>query len=208
MKQSMTESSVTGLILAGGQARRMGGADKGLIEINGLTIVERIARKLSEQCSAVIINANRNLDKYRQFGYPVIEDEMGGFQGPLAGMLSGLQSIRTEWLITAPCDGPFLSDSYAQTMMLAAESIRAPIAVAKDHQRLQPVYALLNVSTAGSLLQFLNSGERKIDRWFRHFKTAEVLITDCDDMFENINTPEQLAMCRNKLSQNPDWNQS
>jgi len=87
-------------------------------------------------------------------------------------------------------------------MLNAAQSIGAPIAVAKDHERLQPVSTLLHVSTRDSLEAFLNSGERKIDRWFSEFKFAEVLITDCDDMFENINTPEQLEICRGKLARN------
>ena len=196
----MIESSITGLVLAGGQARRMGGVDKGLIDIDGQTIVERITRKLKAQCADVVINANRNLEQYRQFGYAVIEDQIEGFQGPLAGMLSVLKSIRTEWLITAPCDGPFLSSTYAESMFQAAWSIGAPIAVAKDQERLQPVYMLLHISTRDSLEAFLNSGERKIDKWFSGFRFAEVLITDCDDMFENINTPEQLEACRKKLS--------
>ncbi len=198
----MAKSAITGLVLAGGQARRMGGVDKGLVNINGQTIVEKITRKLEEQCTNVIINANRNLELYRQLGHEVITDQTSGFQGPLAGMLSGLKSIRTEWLITAPCDGPFLSNTYASSMLNAAQSIGTPIAVAKDHERLQPVYTLLHVSTRDSLEAFLNSGERKIDRWFSEFKFAEVLITDCDDMFENINTPEQLEICRGKLARN------
>lgn len=196
----MTESSITGLVLAGGQARRMGGVDKGLIDIHGQTIVERITRKLKAQCADVVINANRNLEQYRQFGYAVIEDQPGGFQGPLAGMLSGLKSMRTEWLITAPCDGPFLSSTYAQSMFQAARSIGAPIAVARDQERLQPVYILLHMSTRDSLEAFLNSGERKIDSWFNEFNFATVMITDCDDMFENINTPAQLETCRKKLA--------
>lgn len=195
----MIESNITGLVLAGGQARRMGGMDKGLLKMNGLTIVERIASKLHEQCATVMINANRNLDQYRQFGYRVIEDRLAGFQGPLAGMFSGLKSMQTEWLITAPCDGPFLSDAYAKAMLNAAESVDAPIAVAKDQERLQPVYALLHVSTQESLQAFLDSGERKIDRWFALFDFVEVHITDCDDMFININTPEQLESCRERL---------
>ena len=196
----MVESSITGLVLAGGQARRMGGVDKGLIDIHGQTIVERITDKLKDQCADVMINANRNLEQYRQFGYTVIEDRIGGFQGPLAGMLSGLKSIQTEWLITAPCDGPFLSSTYAESMFQAAQSIGAPIAVARDQERLQPVYILLHISTHESLEAFLNSGERKIDRWFSESNFAEAIITDCDDMFENINTPEQLEACRKKLA--------
>ncbi len=195
-----TKKCMTGLVLAGGQARRMGGVDKGLIDIHGQTIVERIIRKLDQQCSCVMINANRNLEQYRQFGHRVIEDQIGGFQGPLAGMLSGLNEMSTKWLLTAPCDGPFLSNSYAESMLHAAESIRAPIAVAKDQGRLQPVYALLHISVRDSLQAFLNTGERKIDKWFAEFNFTEVLITDCVDMFENINTPEQLEICRKKLA--------
>jgi len=122
--------------------------------------------------------------------------------------LSGLNAIRTEWLLTAPCDGPFLSNTYAESMLHAAQSIGVSIAVAKDQNRLQPVYALLHSSTRDSLQAFLNTGERKIDKWFAEFNFAEVVITDCDDMFENINTPEQLEICREKLASNQSKNET
>ncbi|MXZ80183.1 MAG: molybdenum cofactor guanylyltransferase [Gammaproteobacteria bacterium] len=196
----MNGSEITGLVLAGGQARRMGGMDKGLLEIDGLTMAERIAGKLSEQCAIVLINANRNTERYRRFGYRVIQDELDGFQGPLAGMLSGLRQVGTDWMITAPCDGPFLSDTYARSMLEAAESAGSPIAVASDETRLQPVYALLHKSTGESLEDYLSSGNRKIDSWYALHRFATVQITDCEDMFENINTPEQLENCRKKVT--------
>lgn len=184
--------NVTGVILAGGRATRMGGQDKGLIEIAGKTIVERIARQLSTQVPVVLINANRNLDRYQKFGHSVIADELEHFQGPLAGMVTALRSIQNEWLLTVPCDGPFLAGDYASKMMQAADRQSVSLVVASDGKRLQPVYALIRKSLVDSLDAFLQSGERKIDRWYAQQSYAEVPFTDKWQMFTNINTPEQL----------------
>ena len=190
---------VTGLILAGGKARRMGGMDKGLLQLEGETMVERIAGKLAQQCDEVLINANRHTGEYQNFGYKVIEDELKNFQGPLAGMLTGLKIIQTEWLLTVPCDGPFLSEHYATKMSEAVESSGTKLAIAASVGRLQPVYALLHQSLWKSLESYLAGGERKVDRWYDQHEFAVVDYSDDEEMFENINTPEQLDECIRKI---------
>ena len=191
VKSAPDSTNVTGLILAGGRASRMEGQDKGLLIFNGELFVSIIASRLIPQCKSLIINANRNIEAYAATGYPVTEDTLSGFQGPLAGMLSGLKSINTEWLVTAPCDGPFLEKDYVRRMA-AALSEESVIVIAKADGRFQPVFTLLHISLLPSLEEYLASGERKIDRWVFQHNYSEADFSDTPDMFENINTPEQL----------------
>ncbi len=193
-------NQVTGLILAGGMARRMDGQDKGLIEFNGIPMVVHVANGLNLQCDQIIVNANRNLDAYKQHGHQVINDEIDDFQGPLAGMYAGLGKIETEWMITAPCDGPFMADDYVSRMLEAICDSKHSIAVATCAGRLQPVYALINHSLRQSLGAYLGGEDRKIDRWYQQHPFTEVDFSDSPDMFENINTPEQLMELESKIS--------
>ena len=183
---------ITGLILAGGLARRMNGQDKGLILFRGEAMAQRIARALLPQCSRILINANRNISEYEKFGYPVISDRPSGFQGPLAGMLTGLNHISTSWMVTAPCDGPFMAIDYVKKMNRAVTLNNHAIAVASCNDRLQPVYAMIHQSRIESLGAFLCSDERKIDKWYGQHDYTLVDFSNTPQMFENINTPEQL----------------
>jgi molybdopterin-guanine dinucleotide biosynthesis protein A len=184
--------SVTGLILAGGRARRMDGVDKGLLEIGATTMVSRIAGQLQQQCAGLIINANRNREKYAALGHPVYPDVLPDYQGPLSGMYTGLSHISTEWMITAPCDGPFVADDYVTRMAGELQSRGCRLAVASCDTRLQPVYALMHISLREDLDEFLKTGERKIDRWYCRHDYAVVDFSHYAEMFENINTPQQL----------------
>ncbi len=183
---------ISGLILAGGLARRMNGQDKGLILFRDKSMVKHIAQALSPQCDYLFINANRNIGDYEKLGYPVIPDHINGFQGPLAGMLSGLHHISTQWLITAPCDGPFMTADYVQKMQQAVAENQTQIAIAACHDRQQPVYALIHRALMESLQTFLDSDQRKIDRWYAQHEHTIVDFSTTPQMFKNINTPEQL----------------
>ena len=186
-------TTITALILAGGRATRMGGEDKGLIQIAGKPMAQRIAEQLVPQVDHILINANRNLERYEALGHAVIEDQMTDYQGPLAGMLSGLRSMESDWLLTTPCDGPFVDAGYAAAMIRATNKGKLSLAVASDGERLQPVYCLIHHSLAASLEGFLESGDRKIDRWFAQHRYATVLFDREPSMFTNVNTPEELA---------------
>jgi len=188
----MFVENITAVILAGGRAARMGGQDKGLIRISGRPIVDRVASQLSTQVTTVLINANRNIDQYQQLGHTVVTDRLENFQGPLAGMAAALNIIESDWLLTAPCDGPFLAKDYAHKMRHCAAENNVQLAVASDGKRLQPVYALINRRLVKSLEDFLQSGERKIDRWYAQHSYATVSFSDQAHMFTNVNTPEQL----------------
>ena len=186
---STTVNDITAVILAGGQGRRMGGQDKGLIEFNGKTLVEILIAELERQSLAIVINANRNLDRYRDYGFPVIHDHLQDYQGPLAGFASAMDSVDTDFILTLPCDGPQLAADYAARFTASQQQSGASICVAFDGERLQPVHALIKVDLRASLGQFLDSGDRKIDRWYALHDYVQTDFSDCREMFRNINTP-------------------
>lgn len=180
---------VTAVILAGGQGRRMGGQDKGLIEFEGRPLVAILVDLLERQGVDIVINANRNVERYRQFGYPVVSDQLQDYQGPLAGFASAMATVSSRFILTLPCDGPRLADDYVARFIAAAAGREPGVLVAFDGERLQPVHALIRVDLLASLHHFLDSGERKIDRWYAGHDFQRVDFSDCADMFRNINTP-------------------
>jgi molybdenum cofactor guanylyltransferase len=180
---------ITAVILAGGQGRRMGGQDKGLLEFDGRPLVAILVDLLERQGVDIVINANRNHDQYRQFGYPVVSDRLDDYQGPLAGFASAMSAVDSRFIVTLPCDGPRLADDYVSRFIAAGASRESGVLVAFDGERLQPVHALIRVDLLPSLQRFLGSGERKIDRWYAEHDFQRVDFSDCADMFRNINTP-------------------
>lgn len=186
-------NDITALILAGGKGRRMGGRDKGLLPFGDGLLVGHIIDAVTPQVGSVLISANRNQTDYEQFGYPVVADPLDDFQGPLAGFLAGLERMRTNYLLTLPCDGPFVIPDLAQRLAAGLIEANAEIAVAHDGQRLQPVYALLHHRVLSGLRQALKAGERKIDRWYPHHHWINVDFSDVPALFDNFNTPEEYA---------------
>ncbi|MEM7304240.1 MAG: molybdenum cofactor guanylyltransferase MobA [Pseudomonadota bacterium] len=184
--------NTSGLILAGGKAQRMGGNDKGLIELNGRAMIEHVIDGLQPQVQTILINANRNVDTYKKYGFKVLEDRLEDFQGPLAGFASGMEHCKTDYIATVPCDGPFISPDYVDRLHKAVSSERAMICVADDGHRLQPVYALIHTSLLDSLMKFLATGDRKIDRWYESVNFAKADFSDVAEMFTNVNTPKEL----------------
>ncbi len=199
MIKSVVHKNVSAVILAGGRATRMGGQDKGLIEIAGQPLVARISEQLEYQVGQILINANRNLERYKKCGFKVIIDSLDNFQGPLAGMLTALQCIDNDWLIVVPCDGPYIASDYCDRMISAASEQSVQLAVATDGERLQPVYALLHRELISSLTTFIKNGGRKIDRWYAQHPFARVDFSDSVQMFTNVNTPEQLTRIEQQI---------
>ncbi len=187
---SIGTSAITAVILAGGQGRRMGGMDKGLLEFDGRPLIEILLDKLRRQSVAVLINANRNQALYAGYGHPVVSDELEEYQGPLAGFASAMRAATTDYILTLPCDSPLLVDNYVARFISAQADNGATVNVAFDGERLQPVHALMRVDLLPSLRAFLDRGERKIDRWYAEHDFARVDFSDCADMFRNINTPD------------------
>jgi molybdenum cofactor guanylyltransferase len=186
---SISEKDITSVILAGGQGRRMGGQDKGLIEINGRVLVAILIDQLEPQVSNILINANRNRERYQGFGYPVVSDQLDDYQGPLAGFACAMNVVDTDFILTLPCDGPLLAADYVARFIASQAQTGASICVADDGKRLQPVHALIRVDLLPGLNEFLNSGDRKIDRWYAIHDFVHTDFSDRADMFRNINTP-------------------
>lgn len=193
-------SGITGVILAGGRASRMGGQDKGLIEINGRPMIEHVLASFEPQFGAIVINANRSLAHYARYGWPVIPDRIEDFQGPLAGIASVLPHIDTRYVVTAPCDSPLLPRDLGERLWAALSREDAEIAVACDADRIQPVFSMLKRELLPSLDDYLHRGERKIDRWYRLHRVATADFADCPDAFLNVNTPQERAALEARLA--------
>ncbi|MCK5359569.1 MAG: molybdenum cofactor guanylyltransferase [Gammaproteobacteria bacterium] len=185
---SPDKENITAVILAGGRGRRLGGQDKGLLELNGKPLIEFILDAIKPQVKTVIINANRNQDVYATYSYPVVSDDMTDFQGPLAGFARALSACNTDYILTLPCDGPAVPADLAARLSKALIDDEAELSVAHDSQRMQPVYALIPRSLLGSLLTFLAAGDRKIDLWYAQHKFALADFSDVVESFFNINT--------------------
>lgn len=183
---------ITGLLLAGGQGSRLGGVDKGLQLFAGQPLAQHALQRLAPQVNSVMISANRNLEAYRQMGVPVWPDppELQGYQGPLAGVLAGLQACDTAYLVTIPCDCPRFPSDLVQR--LSASIGDAELAIAHTPDGLEPAFCLMRRGVQDSLAHYLQSGERKIERWTAQLRRVEVSF-DEPAAFFNINTPQDLA---------------
>lgn len=188
---TLTKQDVTAVILAGGKGRRMDGKDKGLVELANRPLIEYVITAIKPQVGSIILNANRNQQQYAVYGYPVITDALDDFQGPLAGFYSAMKNVSSSHIVTLPCDGPLLPGDLVARLITALNADDAEIAVAHDGERMQPVYSLIPVSLMSSLIAFLDSGERKIDLWYKQHRVALADFSDCPETFRNINTADQ-----------------
>jgi molybdenum cofactor guanylyltransferase len=189
-------SQVTGLVLAGGLGRRMapgeGGVDKGLEPFRGRPMIAHVIERFAPQVGALLVNANRNRERYVEFGYPVVGDEIPDFAGPLAGLHAGLRACATRWLATAPCDSPFLPADLVARLAEGAVAAGAPLAVARTASGSQPVFLLVAHELLPHLEGFLAGGRRRVDAWYASLAVVEVDFDD-EQAFLNINTREELA---------------
>ena len=192
----ISTKDITGLILAGGRAQRMGGIDKGLIPFHGKPLIESAIARLKPQVQTIVINANRSITKYATYGYPVVMDETPDFSGPLAGFSVGLKACRTPYLLTSPCDSPLLPNNLAELLAAEMESGDFQLVYASSKEAdgkvwAQPVFCLMRSNLESSLNQFLQKGDLKIDHWFKELRTSTVVFDD-PLVFANVNTPEEL----------------
>lgn len=199
----MKPLDVTGLILAGGRGSRMGSVDKGLQAFRGKPMAQHAIDRLAPQVARIMINANQNLDVYERFGVPVYSDALEGFAGPLAGLQTGLMHCASPYLITVPCDSPFFPLDLVSRLGSALLAQQADIAVAvtgtEGHEQPHPVFCMVKTSLLPHLSHFLESGQRKIDKWYASLKVAQVHFSD-EAAFSNINTRDELTQWEEKLA--------
>lgn len=192
--------STLGVLLAGGLARRMGGGDKPMKTIGGLTILERVIARLAPQCDGLVLNANGDPARFASFGLPVVADTIEGFAGPLAGVLTALDWAAlhrpdVEWVLSAATDCPFLPRDLVSRLQHARIEQGAQLAVAASGEQIHPVIGLWNIALRGELRHALVVEDmRKIDRWTARYKLATVTWPDKPiDPFFNANTVEDVA---------------
>jgi molybdopterin-guanine dinucleotide biosynthesis protein A len=184
---------ITGVILAGGLGRRMGGIDKGLQELRGRPLTAWVVERLAPQVDELLINANQNPESYAAFGHRVVPDQIPDFAGPLAGLHAALSAAAHPLVATAPCDSPFLPEDLISRLFEALTATGTDLAVARTFDQPHPVFCLCRRAVLPHLTEFLASGGRKIDRWYATLKVIEVAFDDEADAFENINTREELG---------------
>jgi len=189
----MSDNKITGVILAGGLGRRMGGIDKGLQELRGRPMVHWVVERLAPQVDELLINANQNGERYAAFGHRVVPDQIPDFAGPLAGLHAALSAAAYPLVATAPCDSPFLPADLVSRLFSALTATGADLAVARTFDQPHPVFCLCRRNVQPHLTEFLAGGGRKIDRWYATLKVVEVAFDDEADAFENINTREELG---------------
>jgi len=196
-----TRERITGLVLAGGRGTRMGGVDKGLQPLHGEPLAAHVLKRLAPQTAALLISANRHANIYAALGAPfgakIVADTLPDFPGPLAGLLAGLRAAESDYLLSAPCDTPWLPVDLGARLTEALESNAADIATvttsdAGGNVSLHPVFALLRTRLADDLADFLEAGERKVRAWYARHTTVEVAFTD-ERAFYNINSLQELA---------------
>jgi molybdopterin-guanine dinucleotide biosynthesis protein A len=184
-------SRVTAVVLAGGRGLRMGGVDKGLIERDGRCLVEHALEALRPQVAALMISANRNIERYSQFGVPVVTDELPDFAGPLSGIAAAASRARTDWIVCAPCDTPMLPFDLVARLLDGARRNGSEAAYAEDRNGPQFVVCLLHRRLASALATAAASPRRAV----RDFLQARAAIAVRFDDWHcaNLNTPEALA---------------
>jgi molybdenum cofactor guanylyltransferase len=189
---------VTGLILAGGQGRRMGGQDKGQVLFRGRPLVQWVLERLLPQVDEIVISANRTIDRYADLGHPVIQDQLGGFAGPLAGLHAGLYAATSPWVMAVPCDAPFIPDDLVARLgeVLWKNHSGPGLAFVSQGTQKHPVFCLCRPSLAPSIKTFLEEGHHQVREWQRQAGAIEVAFDGPPTAFENVNTPADLVRWR------------
>ncbi|MBI5937682.1 MAG: molybdenum cofactor guanylyltransferase [Betaproteobacteria bacterium] len=187
---------ISAIVLAGGQARRMDGQDKGLIPLEGRPLIAWVLERLAPQADEIVVSANRHWDEYARFGHPVVGDASADYRGPLAGIHAAGQHAKGEWLLVAPCDTPFLPNDLAQRLLARARAEGARLACAADDAQVHPTTMLMHRDLLDSLGEYLARGQFKVRAWQAENGCAVARFTDDAHAFMNINSPDDLAAAR------------
>lgn len=190
-----------GVILAGGQARRMGGGDKGLLAVDGTRLLDHVIARAKPQMSQMAINANGDPERFAEFDLPVIADSIGGFVGPLAGVLAGMDWAAAsghEFIVTVAADTPFFPNDLVEAFLKKSQEDNAQIVLAATHDPTRgivrhPTFGLWSVALRDDLRSALKDGMRKVVLWTdQHPSAIAAFDTNKGDPFFNVNTPDDL----------------
>lgn len=193
------------IILSGGRATRMNGADKGLVLLQNKPLIQHVISRLQRQADEILINANREVAQYEAFGYTVLQDKNSEFLGPLAGICLGLKHAKHDLVLSVPCDSPLFPLDLAERLYNGMLASRADIAVASSDGDAHPVFCLCKKSVLPSLIDFLDAGEHKVSAWQKSQQYCEVDFSDCAEAFTNLNTFEELATLEQNLLSKPSF---
>jgi molybdopterin-guanine dinucleotide biosynthesis protein A len=192
--------AIAGLLLAGGQSRRMGGGDKALMKLGDETLLARIIARVRPQVGPLVLNANGDVSRFAGFDLPIVPDVVEGYAGPLAGVLTGLEWTRThapdcDYVASFACDAPFVPRDLVPRLVAAMQRENADMACATSDGREHPVFALWPVRLAENLRRaVVEEGVRKVDAWTARYKLARTpFATDPVDPFFNVNAPQDMA---------------
>ncbi len=194
--------SVGAVVLAGGRARRFGGQDKGLILLGGVPLVAWVIRRLEPQVDALLISANRNLSAYADMA-EVVEDTLPGQPGPLAGVHAAYGHLASEWVLTAPCDAPFLPSDLVVRLRTGARRAGVGAVYAADDRQAHYTVMLIERTRLTDIPVFLEEGGRRVQDWLARVQAQPVPFRDDPHAFFNINTPQDLALAETLLSRPP-----
>ncbi len=192
------KETITGVILAGGLARRMGHQDKGLVSFKGQPLISYAIAAMRPAVGVLVINANRNVGDYQKFGLPVISDQTSSFDGPLAGVLTAMSYSQTEELLVMPCDSPLMGTGHLQQLLDARRDNNADIAVAVADGRWHPVFLAIKASLKTDLQRYLADGHRKVETWLVRHHVVPVDFSHQPGLFMNINTMAELVNLENQ----------
>lgn len=183
--------AVTAVVLCGGEGRRMGGRDKGLVLWQGQPLGLHVLRAVEPQVDHCLISANRHLSDYAAWGYPVLPDTSDGFQGPLAGVCAALVACSTPWLLVVPCDTPRIPPDLARRLLQAAHEAQAPAAWVAGPQRDHPVIHVVHRTLLSQLQDWHAAGGRAVRHWLAHAGAVPARFPD-EACFANFNTSAAL----------------
>ena len=189
----ITKNEITAVILAGGQASRMDGEDKGLIVFRELPLIAHVVNVVESKVSQILISANRNFEEYANFG-KVISDDLEGYQGPLAGISKALKVSSTPYLLVLPCDSPLIDEALIDSLIEKMEISKADICVAHDGSIMHATFALMQTKLEKSLEGFLEEGGRKMALWYRQHSLERIDVSSHLEVLTNINRPEDFNL--------------
>lgn len=198
MSEIIKYQDVAAVILAGGMGRRVGGEDKGLIELNGKPLIAHVIDVIAPQVESLLISANRNVEQYATFSYPVIHDRKEGFFGPLAGIDAAFAATDKPYLLCVPCDSPLLPANLLALLYTALQAGGQAMAIATDTQRRHPVINLMRRSVHDDVRNRLERGDLKLMKWIEDTGYASVDFSAQPQLLSNLNSQEDIGLLLNK----------